>query len=217
MDDFKRRRRNQIPSFGNWNFSDVTGLPITQYFESAAGLVSRYSSCCRDHRDLYCAVDDYDFIYLNPPPHTYNDHLIKSPPSSVTVASRTKIKGAKEIPSEKRFNNNNNRSIKEQKKHVRVYDVTELPEKHHRHHHSSKNPHEDEIHHYDEHYIPPHPKRIPPKAVDEDLYKIPPELLLYKPKKKKMFGFFSCLVPTCAAWNLKNKKKKKAFPSLECE
>ncbi|KAF5179357.1 ubiquitin hydrolase [Thalictrum thalictroides] len=40
-----------------------------------------------------------------------------------------------------------------------------------------------------------------PKAVDEDLYKIPPELL-YKtyPKKKKRFGFFSkCLVPSCAA------------------
>ncbi|KAI3941134.1 hypothetical protein MKW98_009204 [Papaver atlanticum] len=196
MDDFKRRR-NQIPSFGNLNFSDVTGLPITQYFESAAGLVSRYSSCCRDHRDLYCAVDDYDFIYLDPPPHTYNHHLIiKPPPSSVTVVSRTKMKGGGGVPSDKRFTN---RSIKEQKKQGRLYDKTEPPEKHHRRHHSSKNPHEDEIHHYHEHYIPPHPKRIPPKAVDEDLYKIPPELLLHKPKRKKMFGFFSCLVPTCAA------------------
>ncbi|KAI3868190.1 hypothetical protein MKW92_017023, partial [Papaver armeniacum] len=127
------------------------------------------------------------------------------------------IKGGAVPPSEKRFNNNNNRSIKEQKKHGRVYDVTEPSEKHHRHHHSSKSRHEGEVHHYHEQYIPPHPKRIPPKAVDEDLYKIPPELLLYKPKRKKMFGFLSCLVPTCVAGNLKNKKKKKAFPNLECE
>ncbi|CAK9137742.1 unnamed protein product [Ilex paraguariensis] len=35
------------------------------------------------------------------------------------------------------------------------------------------------------------------KAVDEDLYKIPPELL-YTSKRKKKLGFFSrCLVPDC--------------------
>uniref|UniRef100_A0A7N0VIC7 Uncharacterized protein n=1 Tax=Kalanchoe fedtschenkoi TaxID=63787 RepID=A0A7N0VIC7_KALFE len=40
---------------------------------------------------------------------------------------------------------------------------------------------------------------IVPKPVDEDLYKIPPELLRTS-KKKKMFGFFSrCLVPSCVA------------------
>ncbi|KAL2924950.1 DNA gyrase subunit A [Bienertia sinuspersici] len=38
------------------------------------------------------------------------------------------------------------------------------------------------------------PRRAP-KAVDEDLYKIPPELL----KRKKRLGFISrCLVPPCA-------------------
>ncbi|XVF57009.1 hypothetical protein PTKIN_Ptkin06aG0168100 [Pterospermum kingtungense] len=44
------------------------------------------------------------------------------------------------------------------------------------------------------------PKRLPvrpPKPVDEDLYKIPPELL-HSSKRKKMPGFFSCLVPACA-------------------
>ncbi|KAK6238798.1 hypothetical protein QUC31_004267 [Theobroma cacao] len=41
--------------------------------------------------------------------------------------------------------------------------------------------------------------RPTPKPVDEDLYKISPELLYAKPKKKRGLGFFSsCLVPTCA-------------------
>ncbi|KAF9610671.1 hypothetical protein IFM89_023927 [Coptis chinensis] len=45
------------------------------------------------------------------------------------------------------------------------------------------------------------PSNRAPKAVDEDLYKIPPELLYSSyPKKKITFGFFSrCLVPSCAA------------------
>ncbi|XP_009600463.1 uncharacterized protein [Nicotiana tomentosiformis] len=43
---------------------------------------------------------------------------------------------------------------------------------------------------------PPPPKR----AVDEDLYKISPELLYAKPKRKGIRGFFSsCLLPICAS------------------
>ncbi|KAI9186457.1 hypothetical protein LWI28_017422 [Acer negundo] len=42
------------------------------------------------------------------------------------------------------------------------------------------------------------PSVRPPKAVDEDLYKIPPELL-HSSNRKKMTGFFSCLVPACAS------------------
>ncbi|KAI3968747.1 hypothetical protein MKX01_028897 [Papaver californicum] len=181
MDDFKR---NQIPTFWNWDFSD--GLPITQYFESArqAGLV-RYS--CGD-RDLYGAVAD-DFLYSNR--HSYQHDIIKPP--SITVVSRRETKGG--VPREKRYSNNNI-SIKEQKKHGRIYDVTE-PAKHHQQHHSS-NSYEEEVeqYHHHQHNIP-RPQKIP-KAVDEDLYKFPPELL-YKPKRNKMLGFFSCLVPTCAA------------------
>lgn len=38
------------------------------------------------------------------------------------------------------------------------------------------------------------------KPVDEDLYKIPPELLLQNSKRKKMLGFISkCLAPPCKA------------------
>ncbi|KAL8170246.1 hypothetical protein V2J09_022050 [Rumex salicifolius] len=43
------------------------------------------------------------------------------------------------------------------------------------------------------------PRRPTPKAVDEDLYKIPPELLHSRPKRKRGLGFFSsCLLPVCA-------------------
>ncbi|GMH02452.1 hypothetical protein Nepgr_004291 [Nepenthes gracilis] len=52
---------------------------------------------------------------------------------------------------------------------------------------------------------PPSPVLSPPstrpisKAVDEDLYKIPPELLNSKPRRKRGFGLFSsCLLPACA-------------------
>ncbi|XP_048139177.1 uncharacterized protein LOC115732178 [Rhodamnia argentea] len=41
--------------------------------------------------------------------------------------------------------------------------------------------------------------RARPKPVDEDLYKIPDELLHAKPRKKRGSGFFSsCLIPACA-------------------
>ncbi|GKU85917.1 hypothetical protein SLEP1_g517 [Rubroshorea leprosula] len=48
---------------------------------------------------------------------------------------------------------------------------------------------------------PPTPPRTrpAPKPVDEDLYKISPELLYAKPRKKRGLGFFSsCLGPACA-------------------
>ncbi|KAL6271092.1 hypothetical protein ACE6H2_028003 [Prunus campanulata] len=47
---------------------------------------------------------------------------------------------------------------------------------------------------------PPPRHRPTPKPVDEDLYKISPETLYAKTRKKRGFGFFSsCLVPTCVA------------------
>ncbi|KAF3435893.1 hypothetical protein FNV43_RR22985 [Rhamnella rubrinervis] len=47
---------------------------------------------------------------------------------------------------------------------------------------------------------PPPMHRPTPKPVDEDLYKISPELLFAKHKKKRGLGFFSsCLLPTCIA------------------
>ncbi|XP_056170940.1 uncharacterized protein LOC115690516 isoform X2 [Syzygium oleosum] len=41
--------------------------------------------------------------------------------------------------------------------------------------------------------------RARPKPVDEDLYKVPAELLHVKPRKKRGSAFFSsCLIPACA-------------------
>ena len=41
---------------------------------------------------------------------------------------------------------------------------------------------------------PATPRRVrAPKAVDEDLYKIPPELLYQKPKRVSIFSSLSCL------------------------
>lgn len=46
---------------------------------------------------------------------------------------------------------------------------------------------------------PPTVKRVPKKPVDEDLYKISPDLLYSKSKMKGIRGFISsCLLPTCA-------------------
>ncbi|XAR60898.1 hypothetical protein NMG60_11034439 [Bertholletia excelsa] len=46
----------------------------------------------------------------------------------------------------------------------------------------------------------PPPARVKaPKAVDEDLYKISPELLYAKSRRKRGWGFFSsCMLPSCA-------------------
>ncbi|KAK4369248.1 hypothetical protein RND71_013040 [Anisodus tanguticus] len=53
---------------------------------------------------------------------------------------------------------------------------------------------------YDEVKEAARPVPAPPKAVDEDLYKISPQLLHSKPKRKGIRGFFSmCLLPTCAS------------------
>ncbi|KAF3566938.1 hypothetical protein DY000_02018643 [Brassica cretica] len=41
------------------------------------------------------------------------------------------------------------------------------------------------------------PASRPPKPVDEDLYKIPPELI-YSSRRKRRSGFLACLVP-CAS------------------
>lgn len=79
--------------------------------------------------------------------------------------------------------------VKEQKRQGKVCDVAEPPRK----------PSRQLLQHYDA-IPPPMPAASarPPKPVDEDLYKIPPDLLRTS-KRKKMLGFVSrCLVPACA-------------------
>ncbi|XP_015901691.3 uncharacterized protein LOC107434719 [Ziziphus jujuba] len=178
MDDYCKRS-GQIPAFGDWDYANE--LPITQYFESArqAGLI-RYSSSSGES-DQYLKADLYAVDLHNP----YQPYRPAVPHPTRKTRGR-----------EKRGCSHQQPHVKEHKKQQsvnKVFDVTEPPRKlcHQQH----KQPHR--------HDTVPRPPRLtttrPPKPVDEDLYKIPPELLR-NTKRKKMLGIFSrCLVPACSA------------------
>ncbi|KAM7250365.1 hypothetical protein ACFE04_022248 [Oxalis oulophora] len=91
------------------------------------------------------------------------------------------------------------KNVKEQRKQLgskqqgKVFDVTEQPKK--QQHYSQQQPQQQEED--DDNYVPRHVKN--PKPVDEDLYKIPTELLHSSKRKKKIPGLFSCLVNPCAS------------------
>ncbi|KAK7258587.1 hypothetical protein RIF29_24168 [Crotalaria pallida] len=158
MDEWKRS--GQIPAFGNWDYANE--LPITQYFECArqAGLV-RYSSSSGDsgpYTNTMRVDHDHDLY-------------------AVQVKK----------PSKKGMKNNNNNRERRSSHHYhqgngKVCDVTEHPRKHH-HQMSNSNSNSNSkqlLHKHD--VVPrsaPHNHHIKPKPkpVDEDLYKIPPELL----------------------------------------
>ncbi|KAF8393944.1 hypothetical protein HHK36_020146 [Tetracentron sinense] len=104
----------------------------------------------------------------------YGDDLKKSR----TVVLRGKTKGT-----ERRYSN-----VKEKKRDGRICDVTEPPRKQtlHNHHHK--------VHQ-------PNPPPRAPKAVDEDLYKIPPELLRTNPKRvEENVGFFFKMLNAHLRW-----------------
>ncbi|KAK3197928.1 hypothetical protein Dsin_021343 [Dipteronia sinensis] len=188
------KRSGQIPAFGDWDYSNE--MPITQYFECArqAGLI-RYSSSSGDS-DPYinggCGADDLYAVDLKKPSRNINN-----------APRKTRVRN------EKRGS-----QVKEQRKQAaggKVFDVTEPPRKQPHHvplstdcinYNFNYNYNNTKLHRNG--VVPPPTTRSrppfarPPKAVDEDLYKIPPELL-YSSKRKKMPGFFSCLVPACAS------------------
>ncbi|CAO2836616.1 unnamed protein product [Amaranthus hypochondriacus] len=191
MEEWKMRERgSQIPAFGNWEY--VNDLPITQYFECArqAGLI-RYSSssgeCCDHHH------------------HHHHQH----PPTSVSpdfIKPRTaRPKQMNKGNREKRTGGTHGKEGSK-KQGGKVFDVTstELPQseqKVKRHIPSSTvaTVKKQQLQ-FQSVTLTQHPRKPPnpnpnPKPVDEDLYKIPPELL----KRKKRLGFISrCLVPPCA-------------------
>ncbi|POO02979.1 ubiquitin hydrolase [Trema orientale] len=165
------RKSGQIPAFGDWDYANE--LPITQYFECArqAGLI-RYSSSSGDS-DQHARPDLYTL-----------DHCPQKP----SRTTQTQTQPRKTRGREKRCPHVKEQKIKQQSK---VCDVTEPPRKpssHQTHHHHQPND-----------AVPPRrPARLP-KPVDEDLYKIPPELL-HASKRKKRLGIFSrCLVPACTS------------------
>ncbi|RDX69463.1 hypothetical protein CR513_51424, partial [Mucuna pruriens] len=165
------KRSTQIPAFGNWDYAN--DLPITQYFESArqAGLV-RYSSSSGESDPYVRADHDLYAVHFKKPLRS------NMPPSTLKKATRNREKRCphvvvKEKEKEKDIVKMNPR------KQGKVCDVTEQARK-------PVNKLNDGV-----------PRSPPPrpKPVDEDLYKIPPELLRTT-KRKKMLGFISkCLVP----------------------
>ncbi|KAK9291317.1 hypothetical protein L1049_019262 [Liquidambar formosana] len=170
MDEYCRRS-GQIPAFGNWDYANE--LPITQYFESArqAGLL-RYSSSSGEC-DVYMAGDLYA---VN----------LKKPSRAVLPPRKTNNRGR-----EKRSPH-----VKEAKKQGKVCDVTAPPRKQQQQ--QQKQKHQNQVLHKNAVTPTVRPLPRPPKPVDEDLYKIPPELL-HTSKRKKKLGFLSrCLVPGCA-------------------
>lgn len=160
------KRSGQIPAFGNWDYANE--LPITQYFESArqAGLV-RYSSSSGESDPYVRPHHDLYAVDFHKP-------LRKIPPSKKGMRNRAHVVVVKDKDKEKE-------SVKmNMRKQGKVCDVTEQGRK--------------PMMNVNDVVSQARVVRLP-KPVDEDLYKIPPELLRTT-KRKKMLGFISkCLVP----------------------
>ncbi|KAJ6858318.1 hypothetical protein NC652_040786 [Populus alba x Populus x berolinensis] len=154
MDEW--RRSGQIPAFGNWD--QANELPITQYFESArqAGLI-RFSTTHNSSGE--CGHQDMrGDLYASD---------INKPSRNLPPPVKTRMR-------EKRGTHG-----KEQRKQGKVCDVTEPAKK------QQQQPqptvyHKNKISQYsqkrDTVIVAKAPVK-PPKAIDEDLYKISPELL----------------------------------------
>ncbi|KAK6911272.1 hypothetical protein RJ641_023365, partial [Dillenia turbinata] len=150
----------QIPAFGNWDYANE--LPITQYFESArqAGLL-RFSNSSGEG-DLYMPTNDPSSLDLNKP--------LPRKASSLSLPLS--------LPSKARVGERKYGHVKEQRKQGRkVCDEMDPPRKH-AYIQNQKN--------QDDAVSPPHHPAVvvvgaapppKPKPVDEDLYKIPPDLL----------------------------------------
>ncbi|CAI0433807.1 unnamed protein product [Linum tenue] len=184
------RRSGQIPAFGDWKTANE--LPITQYFDCArqAGLIRYSNSSGECDRPLAAAADHHRFYaaadYQKPTP---------APPCHNHTQRKTRLRekrGAAAPPAA---------HVKD-RKHGRVRDATEptaaepprKPQRQHNHKqkHSSTTSND---------AVPQRPRVPvrPPKAVDEDLYKIPPDLLRRSSKRTKVPGFLACFVPSACA------------------
>ncbi|XP_038889486.1 uncharacterized protein LOC120079394 [Benincasa hispida] len=167
-------QHHQIPAFGDWD--KAKDLPITQYFESArqAGLI-RYSSSSGESGPCF------------PPSDLYSADR-KKPPPLATAGRKGRVREKRNPHVGLKEHNNNQIPIKKQQmQQGRVFDVTETGGARKLKQNDVSVPH------------PPARSNVsrPPKPVDEDLYKIPPELL-HSSKRNKMKGLFSrCLVPAC--------------------
>ncbi|KAL1552135.1 hypothetical protein AAHA92_12973 [Salvia divinorum] len=175
------RKSGQIPAFGDWE--NASELPITQYFECArqAGLLR--CSCsgeCGGANAAYWGgggggVNSYGVGYEKPLPRR------------LYAVPERKTRGV----------NKGYPQSNEHMKKVKVRDLMNQPRINHavphKHHPKQSNTTKSG------NLVQQHRSSVSAKPVDEDLYKIPPELL-ENSKRKKMLGFFSkCMVPPCAA------------------
>ncbi|XP_022937721.1 uncharacterized protein LOC111444037 [Cucurbita moschata] len=161
-------QHHQIPAFSDWD--KARDLPINQYFETArqAGLI-HYSSSSGETGPCLPSSDLYSVDRKNPPPSA------AARKARVTEKRYPQV-GLKE----------HQMPLKKQQQ-GRVFDVTEMG--------GARKFKQNNV------SIPRRPPKSnatkPPKPVDEDLYKIPPEML-HSSKRNKMKGLFSrCLVPSC--------------------
>ncbi|XP_074321026.1 uncharacterized protein LOC141657632 [Silene latifolia] len=178
MDEWTKMRGSQIPAFGNWDY--VNEMPITQYFECArqAGLI-RYSSSSGECEHNNNNNNNYNNTTIPASPDLYSLHYVNPPPHPRSKQGKGREK--RSVGTHVREGN--------RKQAGKVYDVrvTELPK-------TAVKKKQTQSHYQYDAGLGAQPCRAP-KAVDEDLYQIPPELL----KRKRRMGFFSrCLVPPCA-------------------
>lgn len=148
------------------NWDLANELPITQYFETARQAgLIRYSSS---------SGESDPYVHVRAEHHDLYAVEYKKP---VRKATRNRERKYQNV-----MVNEKETTMNMRKQQGKVYDVMEHPRKQ-----MNKNK---KVHVS----APLQPTRLP-KPVDEDLYKIPPELLRTT-KRKKMLGFISkCLVP----------------------
>ncbi|KAK6915290.1 hypothetical protein RJ641_020407 [Dillenia turbinata] len=170
MDEYKWR--GQIPAFGNWEYANE--LPITQYFESArqAGLL-RFSNSSGEG-DLYVPTDHlHSFDFNKPLPRKASSLSLSLYPFSIM----TRVK-------ERKYGH-----AKEQRRQGSKVCDEKAPPRKQAYIHNQKDQ-ADAVslpHHPAVAVVRPPPPPPKPKPVDEDLYKIPPELL-YSSKRESTSG-----------------------------
>ncbi|XP_051140049.1 uncharacterized protein LOC127257644 isoform X2 [Andrographis paniculata] len=189
--DYYYRKSGQIPAFGDWE--NANNLPITQYFECArqAGLlrcscssgecsyIMNNTNANANAADLYGGFGyGHGFGFEKP-----------LPPGPVPRRIHAAAAAAPVVPHKKQQVKGIN-----SRKQVKVRDLMvdqPLAQKHRRHpRQTTKSLNV---------VLPQQKSGMTVKPVDEDLYKVPSDLL-ENSKRKKVLGFFSrCMVPPCAA------------------
>ncbi|XP_073127703.1 uncharacterized protein [Henckelia pumila] len=180
------RKSGQIPAFGDWE--NAGELPITQYFECArqAGLLRCTCSgqCPANISNVGFwdgGADLYATGFERPPPRRVV--FEKPPPRRIYSAPQQKARG---------FDKGCSNEKEQRKQAVQVRYLMHHPRNHQHYYPKQKN---------QPTYVVSQQQTstFTAKPVDEDLYKIPSELL-ENSKGKKVLGFFRrCMVPPCAA------------------